>query len=234
MPMHRHRILGGLLAFAATAIAGTASVGTSGAEATTRFQVNSTVDASVRNCPPSSTGCGYVIGHLRAGSTFDATYRPSSDSASWAYGYGYGQYNGCGWVQNGNLSSASGTPQTLCSESGTSFHYTSFMTEINALPGSGTSDGSPAHIDYNHTNCDPAEAGRGYGNVNVFGTGATTPDLYYGTLNHGDYVLYRYTTENGMWAMVRDPYPDWGAPADNWFFVRRSCLTPEAAPIPTG
>jgi len=204
------------------------------ADATTRHQVNSTVDASVRNCPPSSTGCGYVIGHLRAGSTFDATYRPSSDSGSWAYGYGYGHYNNCGWVQNGNLAAGSGTPQTLCSTSGTSLLYTSFMSEVNALPGSGVGDGSPAHIDYGHTNCDPAVAGQAFGDVDVFGTGATTPSLYYGTLNDGDYVLYRYTTENGMSAMVRDPFPDWGPPADNWFFVRRNCLAPESAPIATG
>jgi hypothetical protein len=161
---------------AVTLTSATLAVGAT-ADATTRYQVDSTVDASVRNCPPSSTGCGYVIGHLRAGSTFDATYRPSSDSNSWAYGYGYGNYSNCGWVQNGNLTAGSGTPQTLCSSSGTS--------------------------------------------------------LYYGTLNDGDYVLYRYTTENGMWAMVRDPFPSWGAPADHGFFVRRNCLAPESAPIAT-
>ena len=117
----------------------------------TRYEATSTVDASVRNCAPSSVGCGYVIGHAHPGDTMDVTYKPSNNSASWSYGYVWGDFDHCGWAQNGNIGRTSGSPQSLCSSQGTSLPYTDFMSEINALPGSGVSDGSFARIDYGHS-----------------------------------------------------------------------------------
>ena len=202
------------------------------ASAATRYEADSTVDATIRNCAPSSVGCGYVIGHAHPGDTVDITYKPSNNDASWSYGHVYGSFDRCGWIQNGNISPKAGNAQSLCSSQGTNLSYTTFMSEINALPGSGVADGSFARIDYSHTNCDPVEAGRAWGNVDPFETAPTAGADYYGTLADNTAVMFRYTTRNGMWAMVRNVAGTLGGTTDNWFFVRRNCLTPNNAPIP--
>ena len=66
------------------------------ASAATRYEADSTVDATIRNCAPSSVGCGYVIGHAHPGDTVDISYKPSNNNASWSYGHVYGSYDRCG------------------------------------------------------------------------------------------------------------------------------------------
>lgn len=197
--------------------------------AANRKKVNSTVDATIRNGPPA-VGQGYVIGNAR-------TYKLNVSSA-WTvdvqghdngldFGYIWGNYNGCGWVYASNLTGSQGTVANGCMGTTYVISTSSFSNgEFNCSPGT-CSDGSNAHINYNHTNCAATgEAGKVYANVRPWLVPAQKHD-YYGQLPHGAYVKWRYVTRDGNWVMVRDPYVTsrgFTSTASDWYFVRRQCL----------
>jgi hypothetical protein len=193
------------------------------ATASPRFTENGGDNATVRNCPPSS-GCGYVMGNLLQGDTFDRSYDTGN---GWYYGYLYGGYNGCAWVSTSNLNGAGNGGSVLCSASGTGISASTFAQDIRA-DASGQ-DGVSANIDYGHTNCTDHGA---YANVHPWDTNSTSGLDRYGTAPDGAYVKYRYTSINGQWAMVHDSSvgsrgyvsPRGGTPSD-WYFVRRNCVT---------
>jgi hypothetical protein len=193
-----------------------------------RFTENGGSNASIRNCPPSP-GCGFSIGTALQNDTFDRTYASSNND--WAYGYLYGSFKGCGWITRDNLVYRSDTGVARCSSSGTAISTSVFTNgEIRetALP-DGRKDGVNAHIRYSHTNCTDPSA---YANARPWDTAQTTGLDRYGALKDGAYVKFRYTSRNGYWAMVHDPYvssrgfvsPRGGAPSD-WYFVRRNCVS---------
>jgi transposase InsO family protein len=85
---------------------------------------------------------------------------------------------------------------------------------------------------YRHTwrTREQAEKHQGYafafGNVNAVEGGTTTAEDYLFPLNNGRRLLWRYSTRDLRWILVRDPdlgvHDGVGAP--NWYYVQATCL----------
>jgi hypothetical protein len=214
----RARIVAGALALACLAPA------TASAE---RKQVNSQVDATIRNAPPA-LGAGYVIGNARTTSHVKVDILGRENGM--VYGYIWGNFRHCGWVYESNLSDPLAAPAKGTCSAGANHHYSfrSFSNgQRNCQPGH-CSTGSTAHVDYGASGCAATgQAGKAYANVIPFKAPAQPHDLY-GTLRDKSYLLWRYVTKDGNWVMVRDAhvksragFPD---TASDWYFVNRHCL----------
>jgi hypothetical protein len=131
--------------------------------------------------------------------------------AGWAYGYVYGEFQGCGWVDASYLHRINATVGKRCS------------TDPSVR------DPSPDRLFSDYS--DPAHPnGRNYHTV-----ACATPGAYgnyrggvfsnkYGELPANHAVDWRYATKDGAGVLVKDTSNGVGAPA--WFFVRADCVAP--------
>jgi hypothetical protein len=132
----------------------------------------------------------------------------------WAYGYVYGSFQGCGWVDAGYLRKVNSTVSKPCP-----------TDDATRQPGpesmfsEWTDPAKPDGKDWHTIECAPAGASRAaYGNYRRGGFVNK-----YGDLPANWPVDWRYTTKDGVAAMVKDTSNPVGAPA--WFFVPRACVT---------
>jgi hypothetical protein len=146
--------------------------------------------------------------------------------AGWAYGYVYGSFNGCGWVDATYLKKDDSTVTTHCSTD-----PSVRMPDDDSLFASHSDPGNPDGEPYHTVACSPPKGSLGaYGNYR----GGEFTNRY-GDLAAGKDVGWRFTTKDGAAAMVKDSSNPAGAPP--WFFLPASCLAPgpasAAAPPPS-
>src|ERR1700742_2128730 len=123
----------------------------------------------------------------------------------WAYGYVYGEFQGCGWVDAGYLHKINDTVGKRCSTD------PSVRTPTPDQLFSDYSDpDTPNGRNYHTVACATPGA---YGNYR----GGTFANKY-GDLPANHAVDWRYTTKDGNGVLVKDTSNGVGAPA--WFFVR--------------
>jgi hypothetical protein len=142
----------------------------------------------------------------------------------WAYGYVYGAFEGCGWVDRTYLRKVDDDNAKMCP-----------TDDATRLPGpesmfsAWTAPENPDGKQYHTVDCAPsAGTPRGaYGNYRRGGFINKYGDL---PVNHP--VDWRYTTKDGVAAMVKDTSNGIGAPP--WFFVPAACIAPGNPPSPAG
>jgi hypothetical protein len=143
----------------------------------------------------------------------------------WAYGYVYGSFQGCGWVDATFLHKVDSDNAKTCPTDAATR-----MPGPESMFSAWTDPAKPDGKDWHTIECAPADASRAaYGN---YRGGRFTNK--YGDLPANWPVDWRYTTKDGAAAMVKDTSNPAGAPA--WFFVPRACVAegppPSAAPPP--
>jgi hypothetical protein len=184
----------------------------------------------------------YVIGNVYPGWTDELHGAPvfskgpgNPDGADYQCGHLVGErFDHCGWIDRtvvhgsaDSISCADSCPDT--DEDGTIFKST--YTNGTVTPG-GKGVGKPTHFRDVWPGCSDTN---GYGNVEPWRVPAT-PHNSMGEVKDGKFLLWRYITKDGKWAMVFDP--DQSSSLPNWYFVSRSCISlddaaPPASPTPT-
>ena len=164
----------------------------------------------LRNKPQS-----YAIGNGKYGWTFDSSAL-STGSGGYLLGFLYGDFWGCAWTAQGNVSSKSGTPSDVCSSwISNSPPIENFASLLNCL---GCNGGTPVLM---------------VGDSAEFANYSESAGPYdeIRTQLSGHCVEWRWISTDGSVAMVKDR-----SFADNlgsWIFVRRSAL-PADADLPSG
>jgi len=165
---------------------------------------------TVRRAPSS-----YVLGNAPGGAGW--TFDSETARSGWSYGYLYGDYNGCSWIQSTHLYRTGTTGNHYCSASGTTFPMRSFAILKNSTP---SNDGYPVST---------IAATTEYANVDPMGSIAARDPIR--AVPAGYQVRWRYVTLDSQFVMVRDPNVATGD--GNWIFVPRSAL-PNPLPKQTG
>jgi hypothetical protein len=142
----------------------------------------------------------YYIGRLPAGSTFDDEV---TDGNNWHYGRAFGNIQMCGWAMPGSMGAYRGDIADSCSAA--------TMNQLSHRRYVGRDFNAPAHAETDGTPV-PAYAGCGLYYNYFYGTDFTSnyghPADYAGGIS--SWVSYRFTSNDGNGAVVRDPVLGWG------------------------
>jgi hypothetical protein len=135
----------------------------------------------------------------------------------WAYGYVYGAFHGCGWVDAKYVRKINATVGNRCSTD---------PSVREPSPDDLFSDYSdPAHPNGRNYHTVACASPGAYGNYR-----AGTFSNKYGDLPANHAVDWRYTSKDEAAVLVKDTSNGVGAPP--WFFVRAECVAP-GNPTPT-
>jgi hypothetical protein len=181
------------------------------AAVTGTYEVSGGDSVFVRSRPASwVTGTLYRVGPAVPGPEHIDVQEISPNG--WAYGYVYGSFHGCGWVDASFLKKINNSVSQTCP--------TDAATRMPAPDQifSAWSDDNQNGRPYHTVDCAPAGATlSAYGNYR----GGTFTNKY-GPLEANHAVAWLYTTHDGGAVLVKDGANDVGAPA--WFFIPAQCV----------
>ena len=211
----RTAVLGGCLVLAAgPLLAGTP------AEAASHRHIRAGVIPTISYAPNS-----YVIGNAYPGwSMFVQGPRQfargpgNPGGAYYRWGFLGGQFRRCAWIEDGNTTGGTPTPNRCGAPRQIDTPYF-LRTFTNGTKNDNAGDGSPTHMNHGASGCTDHRA---YGNVSPWATPARPANVV-GDVPDGKSLLWRYVSRDGRWVMVRDPHPAAGKP--NWYFVPRACVS---------
>ncbi len=159
-----------------------------------------------------------AIGTLYRGEHMDVQ---EVTAGGWAYGYVYGSFNGCAWVDQTYLRKSDSTVANPCpTDDATRKPSEAQMFSAWSDPA------KPDGVEWHTVDCAPAGATR-----SAYGNYRGDFKNKYGEISVGSGIDWRYTTKDGAAAMVKNTANTVGAPA--WFFIPRACIAPgPPAPAP--
>jgi hypothetical protein len=163
-----------------------------------------------------NTADGLVIGNVKNG--WRLRIQRYSPSGEFAYGHIIGaSFSKCGWVRVGALSAPlDSNVYRECPDS-----VGDVGNNFNAYSGSGVTDG----IFMPNTSTAQNAGCVGYDNLD--GSGAGNPTGSAKAISNN--LRYRYTTNDGHWALVRD---DSNTSGNNWVFIPVGCIQVPASTYP--
>jgi hypothetical protein len=147
---------------------------------------------------------------------------------SYQCGYLYGEsFDHCGWIDRTVVGGSADS--AACGGDCPSYYDTGLFasTYTNGTVSTGVDNGENTHMRYSWPGCSDTN---GYGNVSPWLVPAK-PNNSLGAVADGKYLLWRYITKDGKWALVFDPGQSTSLP--NWYFVSRSCISLDDATPPS-
>ncbi|HEX2070880.1 MAG TPA: hypothetical protein VHF90_04440 [Thermoleophilaceae bacterium] len=158
----------------------------------------------------------WAIGTLYRGEHMDVQ---EITAGGWAYGYVYGSFNGCAWVDQTYIRKSDSTVVNRCpTDDATRKPAESQMFSAWSDPA------KPDGVEWHTVDCAPAGATR-----SAYGNYRGDFKNKYGEIPVNSGIDWRYTTKDGAAAMVKNTANAVGAPA--WFFIPRACIAP-GPPVP--